>query len=54
MFVLGGLKDTSEFSNWGCFEAEMISEASQFHVCDSLDRVFREKLFVSACKELTL
>lgn len=28
----------------GASEAEIISEAAQFHVCDSLDRVFREKL----------
>lgn len=25
-------------------EAEMISEAAQLYVCDSLDRVFREKM----------
>lgn len=35
-------------------EAEMISEATLFHACDSLDRVFREKLFVSACKKVML
>jgi len=35
-------------------EDEVISEADQFHVCDSLDRVFREKLFASACKEVML
>lgn len=35
-------------------EAEVISEAARFHVHDSLERVFREKLFLYACKEVTL